>query len=295
MQIFIDKKLVRNHVSIDSQKPVNLSWAAFLEYIETGPLFGKFPPFNEQNPLYSLIISILPLQAHEDFLIELYDQVFVECLTHTKAIPQIEHAFLMDRIQKKRGDDIFEHARRHYETYLREYPYEAIHDLTLYLAWDRVCFNLSKLMEEPSSNPVVQKNTHVLKNCLIESFQHIAAQGKTTPSFFRLMAALIAFYMRDENLETHSEEEWTTLCQQLGWINTVEDDSELADVPYVDLSFAQGQDAYRVLTLDSTEKANGLQTLMELTIRKLQVEEVNWKYAVNKMEFISLFSLEKPE
>ncbi len=123
-------------------------------------------------------------------------------MTHIKALPCIQAPFLIDRIQKKRQslalsqiNEIFAQSLDDYEQSLLQNPSYTMHDLILYLAWDRVCINLAVIFEHDFSN-ANHRGLEVLKECLLESFQHITSEGRTIPSFFRAIEALYAYQMR---------------------------------------------------------------------------------------------------
>ncbi|CUI16922.1 hypothetical protein PNK_1305 [Candidatus Protochlamydia naegleriophila] len=272
-------------------------WPAFLESIELGSLFWSFPSF-EQSQLFNFMIAVLAQEEQKDeLLIRLYDQVFVECLTQVKALPQIDQSFLLDQIQKKRRFALFSQAGYlfsapldHYERMLVENPYNTLHDLTLYLAWDRVCVNLAMIFENPSALKL--SGLEVLKQCLVESFQHITGQGRTAPGFFRLIEAFYAFQMREENLQIHTDTEWLVLCQSAPALRPRD---SLCDAVYIDESIINSQviadplsemRKVKILTLDSVDKVKASLSLGRYMIEKLQKEVLDWGYALRSVEVI---------
>ena len=110
-----------------------------------------------------------------------------------------------------------------------------------------MCVALSAIFEQPKIKH--SQGLKVLKDCLIESFQHITAQGTAKPSFFRLIETLYAYEMRDENLDNYTEADWLTLCQSSLSLRPRE---ELIDVEYIDQ--ALNDEPIIVLTSDSEEK-----------------------------------------
>ncbi len=280
------------NLEIDSFQ-LHLNWPSFLEIIDLEALFWSFHPLNEEDALYNFLLSMLNKNDQQVLLTCLYDQVFIDCLTKVKKLPQIDQTFLLNQIQKKRDliqvplvKKLFAASLNYYEKLLQVDPYHTIHDLTLYLAWDRVCVNLAVIFEHPSFKSVDGLTT--LKECLIESFQHITKQGETTPGFFRFMEALYAILMREENLPIYSEEEWLILCQSAEALRSRE---IVCDAPYIDRILVDKYSnskkrAQLILTLDSIEKVNASLKLAEFEIKKLNQEKMAWNYSLSPVEIV---------
>lgn len=277
---------------------IHLTWPSFLEYIDGGSVFDNFPAFNPQNALYRLTIQLLPLEHEKEYLIEVYDHVFAECLTHVKALSQIQLDFLIESIRRKRKqiqDNPFQNQfflpfLDKIRDRLVQNPYEIMHNLVLYLAWDRVCMNFAVILEYAESDPSkIQKGLEVIKTCLTESFQHISDQKKTIPSFYRLVEALFAFNMRDENLKNHSEEDWQILCQSF---NSLHARKELMDLAYIDLAMDGGHsknsssEPLLFLTTEPKEKVNSSYALTNCIIKKLKQEIPFWKYGLAQKDLV---------
>lgn len=277
---------------------VNLSWPALFELLDMGVLFDKFPAFNAQNNLFAMIKSALETSVSAEVLMRLYDQIFVECLTHVKAIPQVNRAFLIDQIQKKRqsllphSEGFFSEALSQYENALLNHPY-SMHDLTLYLAWERVCVNLAIVFESFQEQKIGQ-SLNVLKECLLESFQHIFAQGKTVPAFFRMIEALHAYQMREENLQIHSESDWLLLCQSLTSLKPREG---LLNLPHIDASITSNQkwdglnrtaDPLQIFTMATVDQIKKDLSFANYMLEKLKIEIPSWSYYLSALEVICL-------
>jgi hypothetical protein len=259
----------------------------------------NFPTFDKQNELFTLMIYLLPLEAEKEHLIRAYDQVFVECLTHVKAMPQMDPAFLLKHIQQKmqsltQADKLFVQSLARYEQRLLEYPAHFMHDLILFLAWDRACVNLAIVFEHPSPDVNIQSGLEVLKECLLESFQHITAHGRTAPGFFRLIETLYAYQMREERLQIHTEDEWTILCESASALKPRE---ILGDVWYIDAAVAdeeklkkmeQENERLKVFTMDSADKVRASLSLARYMIDKLKNETAEWRYSLAPVEVICL-------
>jgi hypothetical protein len=315
MKVFIDNKLIRTMSAPETslEKASSLAsfvhengqraqivfgWPSFLEYMDLGFLFKTFSLFNDENPLFNFILSSLAAGADKDLLIYLYDQTFVECLTRVKAIPQIDQTFLLNQIEKKRYSSSFSNTQEffsssldHYELLLKQDPYNTLHDLTLYLAWDRVCVNLAIVFERASSDPSSSHGLEVLKECVLESFQHITKQGKTAPGLFRLIETLYAYKMREEKLQLYSESEWAILCQSSAALRPRED---MVDVFYIDAAVIDQElndkekDLLRVLTMESADIIHASLSLAHYTLDHLKLESAEWQYSIHPVEVICL-------
>lgn len=310
MKVFLDNALIRK-IKLDgmqnfleicrengiSPEQITFGWSSLFEYMDLGSIFETFPKFDKQNSLFAYIKSILPLDAAKTDLFHLYDQTFVECLTLVKALPEINPTFLIRKIEKKRReredlDKIFSFTIDNYENRLSIDPANAMHDLTLYLAWDRVCVDLAILFEYISPDGKLLKGLNVFRECLIESFQHITAQERTSPSFFRLINALFIYGMRDENLQKHTESEWQVFCQSFPALKS---EKELMDVYYIDSAIVSEKDLEKsatdpitIMTMDSVEKVNTTLALAQTLIKKLKKEEPVWSYTLRPTKIICL-------
>lgn len=319
MKIFIDNSLLQKILSLseiaceislqkiaqeigistqDRDFQIMLPWPSLLKYLGMENVLENFPIFDAQNKLFNFIISILPLKTEEELLVRAYDQIFVECLTEVKALPQIDSSVLLQHIKQKRqspqgmhAHPLFAQSLDGYEKQLVEHPTHLMHDLILYLAWDRVCVNLAIIFEQPNPNDI-QNGLNILKECLLESFQHISAQKRTSPSFFRLAEALYAYQMREENLELPTDTEWAILCEGASVLKSRQ---SLADIWYIDAAIVDAQkwkhiqqekdkDAITVLTLDSPEKTKACLSLIRYMIAKLQKSPIEWHYFLSPVK-----------
>jgi hypothetical protein len=262
MKTYLDHCIVRKILQGESADFPNgcaltLSWPTLLECLSLGDLLADFPLFN--------LASSLKPEMSQESLFSLFDELFAEILTLVKNLPQIDRPVLLQRIQEVKIEQ-FRDPLKKYEALFLEQPYETMHDLILYLAWDRVCINLAHLFEtaHPDLNPYLR----VLKECLLESFIHITKTGKSTPSFFRLMETFYAFYMREENLQSYSETEWLILCQSSAALKPRE---ELPDVFYIDQA-RQGSKG----TIFTTQSAETVQATLSLYTLIVNREKENW-------------------
>ncbi len=292
--------LVSTKASLEAVGPqVVLSWPTLLEYIAAGELFEAIPPFDQQSPLFALLIASLGADGPSDAIVRLFDQIFVECLTQIKALPHIQQAFLIEHIRQKQrsgtsspAQDLFDFSLANFEKALKADPYKILHDLTLYLAWERVCVNLAKIFEHSfEGSPLLkisQSGLEALKACLLESFQHIAAQGKTVPGFFRLIEAIYAFEMRPENIDYHSDAAWALLCQSS---RALKPRDRLAAACYIDAVIIDEHKPSKMctchfLTLDSPEQVRASLALTRYMLEKFKNEIPGWRYALGRAEIV---------
>lgn len=313
MKAYIDTRLIRKFITVkdlkeresllndccnalktnDKELEFVLGWPSLFEYLGFGFLFENTPKLDQKNKIFASVVEALLMDCDKEVITYLYDQIFVECLTQVKGLPQIHPKVILEEIRKRKFtlfahlEDPFTAALNHYEKKFSEDPQNAFHDLTLYLAWDRVCVYLATLFDHTSLK--IHNGLQILKECLVESFQHITQHGKTAPGFFRLVEALYAYQMKDENLQKYSEAEWLTLCQSS---NALKPREYLADVSYIDASVVEeksnDKNSLKVLVLDSPEKIHASLGLSDYMLGKLKADVPNWNYSFRPMEIICL-------
>lgn len=310
MKTFADNKLIKNIANgeaasflevwqkADSKSPfqINLKWPSLLEIIDEGALFENISKIDQNNPFVTTLVSYLLSGLEKDLVIRCYDELFTECLVQIKSLPQMDPVFLFNQIQQKRQSfsqqvqELLSADLDYYESALRDHTAYTMHDLILYLAWDRMCVYLTVIFDHPSSDPHFRQGIAILKECLIESFQHITGQGRTIPSFFRLMEALYAYDMRDENLQSYNEEDWLVLCQASSSLKPRE---ALADVFYIDASLIHDQqkkekNSSLFFTSASSETVKATLALAHLMLKRLREEVPDWSYMLSSTEVVYL-------
>lgn len=258
----------------------------FLEYLELGDILAKVTPFDETGALFQATITALCEVDNPEDLFYIYDSLFAEMLNRIKALEQIEPNFLMKRIREKKEslsfwsmEKILSLAMAEKEKEFKENTYHVMHDLTLYLAWDRMCIAMSRLFDYQSQNPIFLNNLRKLKWCLMESYQHIRAQGKTRPSFYRMMEALIYYQMREEHLELHKEGDWELLSQSF---TLLKHPNEWADCFYSDCVLVADLEevSFCHLTTESSEMVERRLALTHYMIDHLKDEAPKWKWTL---------------
>jgi hypothetical protein len=249
-----------------------------LEYLELGTLLEDILPFDETNPFFQATVATLCQNVEKEVLHHIYDHLFIEILKQIKALPQINANFLLHVIKKKEDANLAS-----YEAALIENPSHAMHDLILYLAWDRMCVWMARLFNHQSTNPTFIRGLDVLKECLIESYQHIKEQGRTSPGIYRMLEALFFYEMREENLQKHSPDEWAMLTQSFP---ILKGENELVDFFYIDDLISSEGTSY--LTLDSPDKVKARFTLAEYLINKIKEATPTWNYVLHPKEITHL-------
>jgi len=291
-----DPSQVMKHPSIiDPENCLSFGWPSFLEYLELGSLFTNLPVFDQANSLFQACLSALCVNEEKEALFHLYDHLFADHLTQIKNLPQITAPFLLDAIKTQRQKPVFLVAEKilfpilaHFERELIEETSNTMHDLILYLAWDRMCVCLGKLFDYQSADPKFIKGLEVFKECLIESYQHIFLQGRTSPGIYRMMEALLFYQMREENVQKHTAAEWATLAQSFPLLKKQD---ELADFFYIDEAVtstsSQNSDC-NYLTLELPEKVNSRLNFARLMMEKLAEEVPQWNFILEPKKIICI-------
>lgn len=299
MELIIDNQIVKvliHHPSsivkhpllVDSRNRINFRWPSLLEYLGLGSLLLSLSTFDQTHPLFVACISTLHANEEKEVFFHVYDHLFVENLNQIKALPQINPPFLLQAIKEQRQKtEMFAPTLAAYEMALEENPSQTMHDLILYLAWDRMCIWMARLFDYQSTNPKFIKGIAIVKECLIESYQHIAQQGKTSPGIYRMLESLVFYQMREENLQKHTDSEWRMLSQSFELFKSQE---ELPDFFYIDdaVTFVEREDSTCYLTLDSPDRVNSRLILAQYMIDKLKMEIPGWSYALRPSKLVYL-------
>lgn len=302
MRVLVDKSVIKKVKEgfkiealdelVAADADIVFAWPSLLAFLDID-LAKEYPSFS-QSALYPEVIAALEAKPHAEYLEHLYDQIFVDCLNWVRSKEAIHPNYLLNKIREVQKTSMakpFSKPLHHYERMLFEEPYLAIHDLIFYLAWDRVCVDLATLFEYPSTSENVREGLHILRDCLIESFQHITKEQETHPGFFRFLEAIYAYQMREEFLQTYPDAEWQVLCESSQALRPRE---EFLAVPYTDQTIFSTQNnqhlpaPVKVLTFDSWEKVSKSLNLARYIIEKLKTENHRWKYDIHSTEIICL-------
>lgn len=283
MRFFIDKTVIKKiclqedfeSFSTIFTDPLTLTphWPSFFFSLNLEGILEDFPLFNQQNSLFRFIQERLDTDLKEQELFDLYDLLFVECLTSIKNLKGLNSPHLLKCVQEKKLSPLFPLLLEIYEKKFLENPAQNLHDLILYLAWDRMCVCAAILFEQTSCSPKKIENLHFFKNCLTESFLHIKKDNKTIPGFFRFIEALYAYDLREEQLDFHSPEEWAVLCAGAPGLKPRH---LLSDTSYIDFNLQQDQPLKgtpsKLLTFESPENIQATLQLVQLYLKKISKE-----------------------
>lgn len=280
---------------------LNYYWPTLFGLLEMENLFENFFTLEEDNPLFKAIITALNNPLNADLLMRLYDQIFVECLTHVKNMPQINDLSLIKKIKEHKHLETMQQFNEltaplfdYYTNYLTHHRCEAMHNLILFLAWDRVCVNLAIIFEHDPSSTSIREGLNLLKACVLESFQHITSQKKSAPSFFRLLETLYADAMRQENLDHHTEAGWKILCQGAALLKPRE---QLADLFFIDGAIKEvsaqeslEQDSLSFISSRSNEEIEAGVNLANYLNLEVKNWMKDWPYLVKKVDVFPVSS-----
>lgn len=302
MKIIADNQVVRLLASdptkirnspllLKTGNQLSFKWPSLLEYLGLGSLFSNLPAFDQNNPLFMACISTLATTEEREVVFHLFDRLFAENLNHIKALAQIKAPFLLQAMGEQRQKsssqdekDLFFPALAHYEASLTEKASPTMHDLILYLAWDRMCICAARLFDYQTTDPKFLRNSAILRDCLLESYQHISQKGQTRPGIYRMLESFLFYYMREENLEKLTDAEWALLSQSF---QVLKAEGELADFFYIDdVGEQKGSECY--LTLDSPSRLNTRLSFARCMIDKLKAEAPTWGYALQPKEIVYL-------
>lgn len=283
-----------------SEEAYQLEWSSLLTYLGQGAIFKDLSSFDLENPLFASIIALLHASDNAEVVVHAFDRIFVEFLTRVKALPQVQAHFLLKQIYEKQEtkqtllDRLFVAPLHHYKIRLETDTSDTLHDLILYLAWDRVCVFFSAVFDYQTKNECFLRGLLVLKGCLVESFQHITKQGRTKPGFFRLSEALYAFDMRDERIQCYTDAEWESLCASSQALRPTEN---LSSVCYIDqaLVIQEGENSAistqpiaRSYTTDSEAKVQASYSLAHRAIQSIMKQDINRNYFFAPIDTIYL-------
>ncbi len=194
---------------------IQLNWPSLLELLGLGAIYLSLPVFDPTNPLFEATVSTLSLHGEREVVHHVYDHLFAECLRQIQTLPQLNAPSLIQAIEKvhQQSESPLSAALGTYETAFKEKPADTMHDLILYLAWDRMCIWMGRLFDHQLSHANFIQALEYLKECLIESYLHISQDGRTIPGIYRMIEALFFFEMREENLQKHSASDWDLLSK----------------------------------------------------------------------------------
>jgi hypothetical protein len=310
MEIIVDNKIVKLFATnpaktteipliADPKNQIIFRWPSLLEYLELGTIFSSLPPFDDTQPIFKTCIAMLNANEDKEILFYVFDRLFTENLNQIKNLSQIQAPFLIEAINAQRqktnllaGERVLSEVLQTCETALKVHTVHTMHDLILYLAWDRMCMCMARIFDYQSTDPVFIKGIEVLKRCLIESYIHITQQGMTVPGIYRMFEALFFYDMREEHLQKHTATDWVILNQSY---KTFIGQNELPDFFYIDDAIIPAEElkpenetSECYLTQDPTESVQARLALAQLMLSKLQAEYSQWNYVLQPQKIVCL-------
>ncbi len=289
-------KVLKSPLGTGEDSYLSFGWPSLLEYLGLGQLLSRLPPFDKTEIFFTASVAALCEVDNPEDLFYIYDSLFTEMIKQVKSLPEIDPAFLLGKIEEKKEklsfwemEKILSPALVAQEKVLRDNAPHAMHDLVLYLAWERMCICMSRLFDHQLIDPKFIQNLKRLKWCLIESYQHIASQGRTSPSFYRLIEALFYYQMREEHLNLHPEGDWELLTRSFP---SLKGPDELIDCFYIDHAVVPEsktvEETFCHLTLDSPDIVESRLALAQYMINRLKEEIPQWNYALRPGNIIHL-------
>ncbi|MBA3238435.1 MAG: hypothetical protein H0T62_08850 [Parachlamydiaceae bacterium] len=283
----------------DPKNQILFRWPSLLEYLELGSIFANLPAFDETQPIFKTCISMLSVNEDKEILFYVFDRLFTENLNQIKNLPQINAPFLSEAINAHRQTSNYlavEHVLSEVldtcKAVLEVNAVHTMHDLILYLAWDRMCMCMARIFDYQSTDPIFTQGIEVLRGCLIESYQHINQQGMTIPGIYRMLEALFFYEMREENLQNHTATNWITLNQSY---KTFVGQNELPDFFYIDDAIIPVEELKSVnetsecyLTQERSENVQARLALTQLMLSKLKAENSQWNYVLQPQKIVCL-------
>ncbi len=292
-------KLLKQPLLANLDNRISFGWPALLAYLGCGEILSNLPAFDADKPLFQACLATLYASQEKEVLFHVYDHLFAENLNQIKALPQINAPFLLQAIRDQRAKASFVEAAKILspalgvkETALILNPSQVMHDLILYLAWDRMCVCMARIFNHQSPDPKFIHGIAVMQDCLVESYQHIKQHGRTSPGIYRLLEALFFYHMREEHINNHSDAEWALLSRSF---NALKADEELMDMAYIDDAVImreklgiEEENPACYLTLDSADIVNARLALTNFMLAKLTAEVPQWSYVLRPTQIVHL-------
>jgi|GEM_PF-1285505 len=288
---------IQNYLALlNENNEITFRWPSLLEYLGLASVLSDLPEFGPDDPVFIACIETLSATDKIEVLHQLYDQLFAEILSQIKALPQIDSSFLLQKIKHQREKNSEKNKKAlsasldGFETALTEKVIYAMHDLILYLAWERMCVCMAKIFDYQSNDPKFINGIGVIKECLVDSYEHIKEQGRTAPGIYRMLEAFLFYEMREENIDKLSAIEWSVFSKSFQFLKPQD---QLADYFYiddavVDQSILNAEDDTEYLVLDAPDRISDLLVFASHMIHKLKAEFPSWKYAFHPKKVISL-------
>lgn len=271
-------------------------WPSLLEYLGIVEWIHNLPAFDQEQELFKGCIAALHEYEEKETLQYMFDRLFTEIVNQIIEIPELSPDSLSQAIKRRKAslkgvaERLIVPGLSYYENSLNQNTAYTMHDIILYLSWERMCVYVARLFDYQLPDPKVIAGINIIRDCLVESFLHIREQGRTIPSAFALFEALFFYYKREENLQKHTAEEWDLLSKSF---KVLKNQEKPVDVFYVDdaimlwdsLTGEKGV-IFGYLTGDQPEKVNARVAFAQLIIGKLRNEFPEWIYGLQEQATI---------
>lgn len=249
MRIIADNKIIQELVNNPEprlkdpifQNPdafIHFEWPSLLQFIGYDDIFAEMPAFDHTHKLFHAIVDTFTKHDEDEVVFHIYDHLFAENLKEISSIQKIKAPVILQAIHKQMDkpsyaltSKLLSKTLSIYEKKLFEDTENTIHDLILYLGWDRMCVSVSYLFNYQTDEPKYIEAIKVMGDCLIESFQHISQHGRTAPGISRMIETLFYYEMREEIMHDHPEPVWQMLTQSFPALKSHD---SLIDFLYID-------------------------------------------------------------
>lgn len=252
---------------------LDVRWSSFLHFLGLDHLFFQAPLIDANHMIFKATLDVLSAHKERSELEYVFDSLFAECLRIVKSLKEIDPAFLLQKIDERRSSLPVQLSAKiapvldHYSMLLKDKPYHTMHNLVLLLAWDRMCVLMKGLFDHQSSSKVFACGINVLKECLIESYIHISTQVGCKISLYRLVEALLYYFIREENINSHTDHEWKVFSHGVSILR--DEDLFISNNFYIDDLFAQNELSDIYLSSELTEIVSNKISLAVCLLKKI--------------------------
>ncbi len=295
MKLIIDNKIAKKlsdeetiNQIFEDRDTVVFRWPSLFTYLKINPL-KDFSEFDETSPIFQTCLSSLHVCEEKEHLQHIYDTLFIEIISQIKSLAGMNASYFLHKIDEcKNKKKMITDALSPFKMAFLNDTSKTMHDLILYLSFDKMCLCLSKFFDYQTTNKTFISALKILKECIIESYQHITSDGKCFLSFYRLIESLFFYELREENLQKHREEYWKILNQSF---SIIEPEVEFPDFFYIDdaLKPIQAPSQLSSVCYLVTEPLTKVQTRLKFAnqmLNQLKIEIPSFQYILKEVEII---------
>lgn len=293
------KLVIDNHITdklscgeavpeINDFQTIIFKWPTLLKFLKLDPM-PQLKTWDETNPIFQLYLKSLFSITEKELLYHIYDMLFAETIGEIKSLKDLSKKNLLEKIENisNQNKNII-NALQSFQSDFSGSNSKAMHDLILYLSFERMCHCLSKFLDYQTKDLTYTHNLKVLRECLIDSYVHIRSQGNCFLSFYTLIESLFFFEMREENLSKHTDEEWKVLNQTF---SVLKQDEGLTSCFYIDdalseLETSKNTSPKSYLSCESKEIVEIRLNFANVMLKKLQNEIPSFQYVLKPLLII---------